>query len=151
MAGIKRKTVTMSTLDTSFRKAVHEAYDYTCSYPSCPHCGNYSMRESGGIEAAHWHNRWQAAGRWHPDNVACLCHGAHTYLEIRRAEEARFFEALLGETRTEWLIERMQRTYRYKPWERAEMSAHYRAQEKSIIRRRVENNESGFIDLVSWD
>lgn len=145
-----RKTVTMATLDTSFRKAMHEAYDYTCAYPECPYCGNHSKRYTGGIECAHWHNRWQAAGRWHPDNVACLCHEMHSYLENRRAEEALFFAAILGETRHEWLIERMQRIYRYKPWERAEMSAHYNAQRKAIERRRA-NGESGFIDVVSWD
>jgi hypothetical protein len=70
--------------------------------------------------------------------VACLCHERHAYLETHNAEEARFFEALLGDTR-------------YKPWERAEMAAHYRAQMKHIERRRLENGEEGFIDVVPWD
>ena len=148
----KRKTVKMSTLDSAFRKCIHEAYDYTCAYPDCPDCGNHSFRYSDvSIECAHFHNRHGSAGRWHPDNVACLCHERHAYLETHNAEEARFFEQLLGETRYEWLVKRMQGTYRYKPWERAEMAAHYRAQMKHIEKRRLENNEEGFIDVVSWD
>jgi len=147
-----RKTVKMATLDTAFRKCIHEAYDYTCAYPNCPYCGNQSFRYSDvSIECAHWHNCRSSAGRWHPDNVSCLCHEAHFYLEDRRAEEARFFGGLLGDTRTEWLITRMQGLYRYKPWERAEMAAHYRAQMKHIEKRRLENGTEGFIDVVSWD
>ena len=149
---MKRKTATMATLNTSFRKCIHEAYDYTCAYPNCPYCGNYTFRYADvSIECAHWHNCRAAAGRWHPDNVACLCHEAHFYLESRNAEEAKFFSTLLGETRTDWLIKRMQGTYRYKPWERAEMSTHYHAQRKHIERRRKEKGEEGFIDVVSWD
>ena len=152
MSGTKRKTVTIATLDTSFRKAIHESYNYTCAYPNCPDCGNHSFRYADvSIEAAHFHNRHASAGRWHPDNVACLCHARHDYLERHNAEEAKFFAELLGETRYEWLITRMQGLYRYKPWERAEMSAHYNAQRKAIERRRVEKNEEGFIDVVAWD
>ena len=148
----KRKTVTIATLDTAFRKAIHEGYDYTCAYPNCPDCGNHSFRYADvSIECAHFHNRHSSAGRWHPDNVACLCHERHAYLERHNAEEAKFFAELLGETRYDWLIKRMQGVYRYKPWERWEMSQHYRAQEKAIIRRRVEHNEEGFIDVVPWD
>jgi hypothetical protein len=83
--------------------------------------------------------------------VACLCHERHDYLERHNAEESKFFEQLLGEVRYEWLIKRMQGLYRYRPWERSDMGVHYRAQERNIDRRRVEHNETGFIDVVSWD
>lgn len=146
-----RKTVKVATLDTAFRKCMHEAYDYTCAYPNCPDCGNHSFRYSDvSIECAHFHNRHSSAGRWHPDNVACLCHDRHGYLERHNAEEARFFESLLGPTRYEWLIERMQGTYRYKGWERAEMAEHYRAQMRHIEKRRL-SGEQGIIEVVSWD
>ena len=146
---MKRKTASMGYLDTCFRKCIHEAYDYTCAYPNCPYCGNHSMRESGGIECAHYYNRYRASGRWHPDNVACLCHGAHAFLEHNKALEVKFFADLLGETRHEWLIERHQGIFRYKPWDRWEQCQHYNAQRKHIDRRRVENNEEGFIDVVA--
>ena len=145
-----RKAVTMATLDTSFRKAIHESYDYRCAYQNCPDCGNHSFRYSDvSIECAHFHNCRASAGRWHPDNVACLCHERHAYLEVHNAEEAIFFGALLGD-RYESLIIRMQGLYRYKPWERAEMTAHYRAQMRHIEKRRAKG-ETGFIDVVSWD
>jgi len=145
-----RKTVTMATLDTSFRKAIHESYDYKCSYPQCPDCGNHSFRDSDvSIECAHFHNRRSSAGRWHPDNVACLCHERHFYLELHNAEEAAFFKALLGD-RYEALIIRMQGLYRYKPWERAEMATHFHAQRKHIEKRR-KNGETGIIQVSSWD
>jgi len=78
-----------------------------------------------------------------------LCHERHAYLETHNAEEAIFFGALLGD-KYESLIIRMQGLYRYKPWERAEMSAHYHAQRKHIEKRRLKG-ETGFIDVVSWD
>ena len=141
-----RKTVKIATLDQAFRKCIHESYDYTCAFPGCEYCGNHSFRYSDvSIECAHFHNRHSSAGRWHPDNVACLCHEQHAYLETHNAEEARFFEALLGETRYEWLIERMQRIYRYKPWERAEMATHYRAQMRHIEKRRKERARSDLL------
>ena len=146
-----RKTVTIATLDTAFRKAIHESYDYTCAYPDCPDCGNYSFRYADvSIEAAHFHNRHSSAGRWHPDNVACLCHKRHSYLERHNAEEARFFAELLGEEKHEDLIKRMQGSYYYKPWERWEMCQHYRAQERAIAKRRL-NGQQGFIEVVAWD
>lgn len=146
-----RKTVKMATLDTSFRKAIHESYDHICSYPNCPDCGNNSFRYSDvSIECAHFHNRRASAGRWHPDNVACLCHERHFYLELHNAEEAEFFETLLGKTRYGWLIERFQSTYRYKPWERAEMAAHYRTQMEKIKKKRA-LGETGVIYVSAWD
>jgi len=146
-----RKTVKVATLNTAFRKCMHEAYDCTCAYPNCPKCGNYTFRYSDvSIEVAHFHNCWAVAGRWFPDNVACLCHEQHAYLEVHNAEEAAFYRSLLGDTRYEWLIKRMQGSYQYKPWERAEMAAHYRAQMKHIEKRRLKGEE-GFIDVVSWD
>ena len=146
-----RKTVKMATLDTAFRKAIHESYDYICAYPKCPDCENHSFRYSDiSIECAHFHNRHASAGRWHPDNVACLCHERHAYLERHNAEEAKFFETLLGKQRFGWLIERMQGIYRYKPWERAEMAEHYRTQMRNIEKRRMKG-ETGPIHLSAWD
>ncbi len=147
----KRKTAGMSTLDTAFRKCIHEAYDYICAFPNCPKCGNHSFRYADvSIECAHFHNRQASAGRWHPDNVACLCHEQHAYLERHNAEEARFFADLLGETRYDWLIERMQQTFRYKPWERAEMTAHYREQMRKIEGYRMDGR-FGPMSVVAWD
>ena len=153
---MKRKTVSMAHLDRVFCKTIHEAYDYTCAYLDCPFCWNDSMRGSGGlvaghIECAHYYNRYRSSGRWHPDNVAGLCHGAHAFLEHNKALEVQFFTKLLGETRHDWLVERHQGVYRYKPWERWEMAQHYTAQRKHIERRRVEHLETGFIEVVSWD
>jgi len=146
-----RKTVKMGTLDTAFRKCIHESYDNICAFPNCPDCGNHSFRYSDiSIECAHFHNRHSSAGRWHPDNVACLCHERHAYLEVHNAEEAQFFKTLLGKKRYGWLIERMQETYRYKPWERAEMTAHYRTQMRNIEKRRL-NGETGVIYVSARD
>ena len=147
----KRKTVKMATLDTSFRKAIHESYNYTCAYPSCPWCLNHSFRHADvSIECAHFHNRHSSAGRWHPDNVACLCHEAHGYLELHNAEEASFFYDHLGMERYDDLIIRMQGLYRYKPWERWEMSRHYRAQRVKIERLRL-GGERGHLVVSAWD
>ena len=147
-----RKTVSMGTLDASFRKAIHESYDYTCAYPNCPHCGNHSFRYADvSIECAHFHNRFMSAGRWHPDNVACLCHKMHYHLEHHKAEESGFFYDHLGMERYDALIERMQETYRYKPWERAEMTAHYRDKMREIEQLRLGNSEMGFIRVRGYD
>jgi len=148
---LKRKTATIAHLDKIFSLTIRESYDYICAFPNCEYCGNHSMRDSGGIECAHYYNRYRASGRWHPDNCAALCHGQHMFLEHNKALEVQFFRELLGETRHEWLVKRHQGIYRYKPWERADQVVHYRAQDRAIIRRRVEHNETGFIDVVSWD
>ena len=148
---MKRKTATIRYLDKAFREAIYESYDFICAYFDCPYCRNYSMRQSREIECAHYYNRYRASGRWHPDNCAALCHGAHMFLEHNKALEVQFFTKLLGEVRHDWLVERHQGIYRYKPWERGEMVQHYKAQEYSIRRRRVEKNEEGFIDLVARD
>lgn len=146
-----RKTVKVATLDTAFRKCMHESYDYICAYPNCPDCGNHSFRYSDvSIECAHFHNRHSSAGRWHPNNIACLCHERHSYLELHNAEEAEFFRQNLGDEQYQDLIVRMQGLYRYKPWERAEMAAHYRAQMKYIERLRREGF-TGILPVVAWD
>ena len=148
---VARKTAGMQALDTSFRRAIHESYDFICAYPGCPDCGNHSFRYADvSIECAHWHNRWMSAGRWHPDNVACLCHPRHIHLEHHKAEESEFFYDHLGMERYDDLKERMILTYRYKPWERAEMSTHYHAQRKHIEKRRLAG-EQGIILVTSWD
>ena len=141
----------MATLDTAFRKCMHEAYDYTCAYPKCKYCGNHSFRYADvSIECAHFHNRHSSAGRWYPDNIACLCHEQHFYLELHNAEESCFFYDHLGMEKYDDLIIRMQGIYRYKPWERAEMSAHFNAQKKHMEKRRM-NGEQGIIAVVAWD
>ena len=146
-----RKTVKMATLNTSFRKAVHESYDYRCAFTGCKYCGNHSFRYADvSIEAAHFHNCSASAGRWHPDNVACLCHEQHFYLELHRAEERDFFYDHLGMDRFDALIIRMQGIYRYKPWERAEMSKHYNAQRVKIERLRADGGQ-GHLVLSAWD
>ncbi len=146
-----RKTVKMATLDTSFRKAVHESYDYICAYPKCRFCGNHSFRYADvSIECAHFHNRHSSAGRWHPDNVACLCHEIHAYLEVHNAEESCFFYDHLGMERYDNMIIRMQGIYRYKPWERAEMSQHHNAQRVKMEKQRA-HGEGGQLIHTPWD
>lgn len=148
---MKRKTVKMATLDSIFRKCIHEAYDYTCAYPSCPKCGNHSFRYSDvSIECAHFHNRHSSAGRWHPPNVACLCHEQHAYLEVHNAEESEFFRQHLGDEEYQDLIVRMQGLYRYKPYNRAEIGIHYRAIMKYHERLRREGF-TGILPVVSYD
>ncbi len=71
-------------------------------------------------------------------------------MERHNAEEARFFADHLGETRYDWLIERMQQTFRYKPWERSEMTAHYREQMRSIEAKRLKG-DTGEIHVSAWD
>ena len=147
----KRKTVTIATLDTAFRKAVHESYDYRCAYPNCKYCGNHSFRYADvSIECAHFHNRRSSAGRWYPDNVACLCHEQHFYLELHSAEESCFFYDHLGMESYDNLVIRMQGIYRYKPWERREQTAHYRAQRVKMERLRL-NGDQGRLVLSAWD
>ena len=145
-----RKTVKMATLDTSFRKAVHEQYDYICAFDDCEYCGNHSFRYNGQIECAHYYNRYRSSGRWHPDNCAALCHDQHMFLEHNKALEVNFFAKLLGETRHDMLIERHQGIYRYKSWERWEMNQHYRAQRVKMVRQRA-NGGSGYLVLTPWD
>jgi len=146
----KKKTVTIGTLDKTFSLAIREQYDYTCAYPDCEYCGNHSLRYMGSLECAHYYNRYRSSGRWHPDNCAALCHEMHMFLEHNKALEVRFFTELLGSERHDWLVERHQGIYRYKPQERWEMNAHYRAQKVKIERLRL-NGEQGYQILTPWD
>ncbi len=82
--------------------------------------------------------------------MACLCHEAHGYLERHRGEEHDFFYDHLGMERYDNMIIRMQGIYRYKPWERWEMSQHYNAQRKKIEKLRA-NGEQGHQVLSAWD
>lgn len=154
-AQVMGKSVTIQTLDRNFAEAIKESYDWVCAYmgeddSGCPYCRNYCQRHSRELECAHYYNRYRASGRWHPDNCAALCHGAHSFLEHQRGLEDRFFRRLLGETRHDWLIERHQKIYRYKPHDRWEMNKHYIDDRKRIELLRA-NGETGYIRLVPYD
>lgn len=149
---MKRKTVTMGTLDKTFSKAVRMRDNYTCQYKHCEHCGNQSLEFAAHdrVECAHYYNRYRASGRWHPDNCAALCHKMHVFLEHNKALEVAFFEGLLGKERHDALVVRHQGTYRYKPWERAEMNQHLLAQTQKMKRQRMDG-EQGTLILSAWD
>ena len=146
-----RKTVTIATLDRTFSLAIREQYDYTCAFLGCQFCGNHDLRyaENNRVECAHYYNRYRSSGRWYPDNCASLCHNQHMFLEHNKALEVKFFTALLGETRHEWLVERHQGVFRFKPWERWEMNQHFKAQIVKFERQRA-SGQRGYLVLTSW-
>ena len=60
-------------------------------------------------------------------------------------------QAILGETRHDMLIERLQRNdFKYPQWERIEMHTHYKAQLKDAEKKRL-NGAQGVLPIVSWD
>jgi len=147
---VAKKTVKIQTLDQTFSLAIREQYDYTCAFPECPYCDNHSLRYIGRLDCAHYYNRYRASGRWYPDNCAALCREVHVHLEHNKALEVKFFTELLGEVRHEWLVERHQGIFRYKPWERWEMNQHYRAQKLKMEKLRIDG-ELGYLVLSAWD
>ncbi len=144
-----RKTVTMGTLDRTFSLAIRERDNYECTYPKCPHCGNHSLRE-GGLDAAHYYRRYRASGRWTPENVTSLCRKQHNYLDEHHPHLVAFFTGLLGEDVHDELIKRHHGVFRYKPYERAEMNAHYQAQIKKMEKQRSDGVQGRLI-LTGWD
>ena len=146
-----KKTVKVATLDTIFSLAVREQYDYICAYPHCPECGNHSLRENGGIECSHYHKRRYRSGRWHPDNCLALCHPIHQKIDNSPQHvHADLMKKILGGTRFEILTYRLMGTFRYRPQDRWEMTAHYRAQEKKMTRQRLDGQQ-GTLILTPWD
>jgi len=79
-----------------------------------------------------------------------LCHEQHFYLELHDAEERDFYYDHLGMEKYDDLVIRMQGIYRYKPWERWEMSRHFNAQRVKIEKLRA-NGAQGHLVLTPWD
>jgi hypothetical protein len=145
-----RKTIKNRTIDTTFSKLIRERDDYICQVASCPHCGNHSLR-NGGAECSHYRGRRYLAGRWHPDNCITLCHFAHRDIDQGpQALHVKLMIEVLGETRHDALVERLQKTFRYPQHERIDMHNHYKAQLRYLERRRNEGEE-GVLPVVSWD
>ena len=113
-----KKTIKNATIDTKFSKLIRERDDYICQMPECKFCENHSLR-SGGAECSHYRGRRYLAGRWHPDNCITLCHPAHAEIDQGpQALHVRLMIRVLGETRHDMLVERLQRTFKYPQWER---------------------------------
>lgn len=150
------KKVSLGAVDTSFRKAVRESYNYICQYPDCPECHNVQMlpetmfQIAGGLEVAHGHGRRKSGGRWYPDNCILLCQIRHRYLDQHEAEKWDFWRAHLGEGAFEMLKERMRHEWRYRDYHRKEISRHYLDEFKRIKQLRAEG-ETGYIRLISYD
>jgi len=145
------KTIKVATLDSIFRKAIYEQYDYICAKPHCPYCENHSLREYGGIECSHYHKRRYRSGRWHPDNCLALCSLIHQEIDNSpQHAHADLMKELLGETRFEILTYRLMGTFRYRPHDRQEMGVHYRAQRKKFERQRKQG-QHGVLILTPWD
>ena len=150
------KKVSLNAVDLSFRLAVRESYDYICQFPECPDCQNVQMRPetmcqvAGGLEVAHGHGRRKSGGRWHPDNCILLCHDRHRYLDLHEAEKWDFWRRHLGDGAYEMLMERMRGQYRYRDYHRAEISKHYRDEERRVKQERLDGAE-GVIEIVSYD
>jgi hypothetical protein len=75
----------------------------------------------------------------------------HYHLEHHRIDESEFFYDHLGMEEYDNLKERMWLHPRYKPWERSEMAAHFRAEEKRIAALRLGNSELGLVRVQGWD
>lgn len=148
---VARKTIKNATIDTVFSKLIRERDDYICQMPDCKYCENLPLR-SGGAECSHYRGRRYLAGRWHPDNCICLCHPAHVEIDQGpQAVHVRLMINLLGETRHDMLVERLQRNdFRYPQWERIEMHEHYKAQLKHLEKRRMKGDQ-GVLPVVAWD
>lgn len=142
-----RRSVAIKTLDATFSKAIRLSYDHTCAYPNCPYCKNIP---GGADDCAHYRRRRHSAGRWYPDNCAALCRQIHSQLDMRQEELVAFFRALNGDTRWDWLIERLQKPRKYTPYNRWEMNEHFKREIERVQTLRL-GGESGFISLVSWD
>ena len=145
-----KKTVTKKTLIATFSKAIRERDDYTCTFPNCPHCGNYSKRDEGGVDCAHYYRCYRASGRWHPPNCTTLCRKQHNYLDEHDPHLVAFFTKLLGKDAHDELIKRHHGVFRYKPWERWEMNQHYQAQIKKMEKQRMDGVQ-GRLVLSGWD
>ena len=146
-----RKSIKNPTIDNTFSKLIRERDDYICQYPSCPHCQNVSLRHVGGLECSHYRSRRYLAGRWHPDNCISLCHQAHREIDQGpQALHVNLMIAVLGETRHDMLVERLQRSFKYPQWERIEMHEHYKAQLRHLKRQRAEG-KMGVLPVVAWD
>lgn len=145
------KSVKVQTLDRMFSNLIRESYDYICQMPGCTHCGNHTLRYTGGAECSHYHSRRYNSGRWHPDNCVCLCHQAHADIDQGpQADHVSFMIRHLGEGRHEMLVERLRNPYRYRPQDRHEMTQHYRAQLNYIEKQRKEGRQ-GTLPVVPYD
>jgi len=151
---MSRKTVKIPTLDSTFSKCIRESYDYICAKPNCPYCGNHSLRHVTGpfkrAECCHNNGRRRVGGRWHPDNVVCLCHEFHAYMDKHNDIKQQFFKDHLGEARYEMLSFRMHGNFKISPQERWEMNVHYKAQKKYCERLRREGQQ-GTLPVAAWD
>lgn len=147
---MKRKTVTIKTLSDTFSLAVRERDDYTCQYPDCPKCGNHTLRYQGGLDCSHYHPRRHLSGRWYPDNCITLCRLIHQYVDTHRSIQVDLMKEILGEPCHADLIIRHHGLFKYKPFERAEMNDHYKAQTFKMERQRADG-KTGVLTLTSWD
>jgi len=147
---VAKKTIKNPTIDNNFSKLIRERDDYICQYEGCEYCQNLPLRE-GGAECSHYRGRRYLAGRWHPDNCLTLCHPKH--VEIDQGPQAlhvALMIRILGETRHDALVERLQRSFKYPQWERIEMHDHYRAQLAHLIKLRNKGHQ-GVLPVVAWD
>lgn len=144
------KNVKNNTIDRTFGDAMKESRDYVCELPDCPRCGNESLRYVGGLECAHGYGRRQLGGRWHPDNCLILCHDSHRFLDTHPPLKWDVWRRVLGDTRYEALVERMQRTFHYRAIDRREINEHYRSEKKRIEGLRRDGIQ-GTIEIISYD
>ena len=71
-------------------------------------------------------------------------------IDKHAAKQVALMVSNLGDTRHEWLVERLHDNFHYTPADRFEMNAHYRKELKTMQRERM-NGKIGLLNLVAWD
>jgi hypothetical protein len=134
--------VKRDALDDVFSQCVREAADWTCAS-----CGlEFPDRKGRNAQCSHFYKRKYNSTRWFPDNCVMLCGSCHANYETQPREHTEFFMRTLGPVRMDMLRERWRRIFSYRPKDKAEMRAHYRAE----LERMLEMRRQGIIGPLEF-
>lgn len=133
-------------LDAVFSDVIREAWDWTCAYSGLV----FPERKGRDVHCSHFISRAYNSTRWYPDNAVCLSAAAHDYLGKHPDEHTDLIRKILGPVRYEWLKERKQKIFRYRPADKAAMRKHY-ASELERIRELRANGATGYVEVYPYD
>ena len=71
-------------------------------------------------------------------------------IDKHQSKQVALMTSILGDTRHDWLVERMQNNFNYTPADRFDMNCHYRKELKRMQCERSDGN-IGYLNLVAWD
>lgn len=139
-------TLKRDALDAVFSDVIREAYDWTCAYSGLV----FPDRKGRDAHCSHFISRSYSSTRWYPDNCVLLSAAAHDYLGKHPDEHTDFIRKILGPVRYEWLRERKQRIYRYRPADKKAMRKHY-GNELERIRELRKQGVTGYVEVAAYD